>query len=1204
MSEPVSGSVELSYEFAELPSGSPVTLWAGGTRIGVDETAPYEFVWDTTESSEGATTVFAVAQVSPEESVHSGEFDVTVNNVPDADGDGLADELEVVLGFDLSSDDPDGDGLSEAFEARFIDAGLDPAIADTDGDGISDGAEDFDGDGWDNLREATEGTDPTLPDTDFDGLIDSEEFNSGTSPTARDSDDDGLLDGSEAALGTDPTLSDTDLDGVLDGDEALTLSTEPLEGVALELTGSGDLVASLSAQDVSSSPALRFTGGELSPAIDLDLSEEAEFVSATVTFSFDPALVDEAADVGIVRWDPSLHLWLPASDLETQVVDVSLGEISAELLGFSTYQAVDLRAWRDSFIKPDCGSTDDFDSDGLRDCFEIGVDAAELSDVGPLRTVEIQLPGVPVQPVSIPEPADLAVSLDGQTIYASVTEENRILSINTENGVVSTFANVEGPTYLSVSPNGVLYAVTPGANADDNIGFGTVWRVSSGGASAVATGDPAGVAVDSSGAIYVIENGLDYFGESWNSWLSVVSGTSQTELVNWGPLAYGRDLDVGDGALWWNVEGRLWRHEIGGDTLNPSYRNWNRSTVSTDGNYFYGSLRGGPFPDCSFRNADDVRRLDLRSFPVLDVEEIVAGTVQGFADGDDAEPLGRLCSESNAALAMTNDVMFISDPGNSTIRFVEIGYQGGDTIWTVTDPNDPDTDDDGLLDGEEFREFTINDVAQLTQSLPISSEALARSLGLAGPDSFVIVPYSDPRVADTDGDGLDDPDEVAAGTDAFDEDTDGDNRTDGFEDQEGTDPNVFDDYYGQPLNITTPQACADAGGSHWIASPVWSEDAQRVLQGCYQVEGCQGGIAGGVSRWGCENRERLIDTLTMVGAVAGVVSVVLFACGTTGCVALIGAAGQAGKVTAGTAVATTAVSAGGITTLQILGVSTLAASTSTAVLAEIYQQDAEDRIYQRLLAARPEASPDEERHFRTAAKQCIDEITAAAPPIVGLVADFGAAGLEAIVGVDVKHLCETRVVYMPGDRTETGGLMPQTTQHIREALRPFVFDDVSFGGNVFTATAQPYTIASRPSVVGSTLSNFSWMRLNYSSAGVSPSDWYDSFPTCAGRAGLNTRTVCDEFPFASTTQGGPRWPIQNASLRLTALVEGSNQGGDLSNIPRESRCARTDAESEYYVIPIPTTYRLPDPGDYPNPALNPEPAIWHRSIFLNCPPQS
>jgi thiol-disulfide isomerase/thioredoxin len=85
--------------------------------------------------------------------------------------------------------DADGDGLSDAAEQLL---GTDPLVADTDGDGIDDGDE-MDG-----------GTSPFEPDTDGDGLDDGDEVAAGSDPLDWDTDDDGYSDWEEWDYGSDP----------------------------------------------------------------------------------------------------------------------------------------------------------------------------------------------------------------------------------------------------------------------------------------------------------------------------------------------------------------------------------------------------------------------------------------------------------------------------------------------------------------------------------------------------------------------------------------------------------------------------------------------------------------------------------------------------------------------------------------------------------------------------------------------------------------------------------------------------------------------------------------------------------------------------------------------------------------------------------------------------------------------------------------
>ena len=101
---------------------------------------------------------------------------------------------------------------------------------------------DTDEDGLPNLIEKEIGSDPYNPDTDGDNLPDGyEALTLGTDPTKPDTDDngvsdydedfdnDGLSNGQEYELGTEPYNEDTDGDGLKDGEEINTYGTDPLK---------------------------------------------------------------------------------------------------------------------------------------------------------------------------------------------------------------------------------------------------------------------------------------------------------------------------------------------------------------------------------------------------------------------------------------------------------------------------------------------------------------------------------------------------------------------------------------------------------------------------------------------------------------------------------------------------------------------------------------------------------------------------------------------------------------------------------------------------------------------------------------------------------------------------------------------------------------------------------------------------------------
>ncbi len=110
-----------------------------------------------------------------------------------------------------STQDTDGDGMSDCQEARLGFNKNDP----------SDGRQDADGDGLTNAQEVGMGTDPFNADTDGDGLSDLYETSHGLNALLADSnsdpDGDGLTNLQEAQKGTNPLNADSDHDGIPDG---------------------------------------------------------------------------------------------------------------------------------------------------------------------------------------------------------------------------------------------------------------------------------------------------------------------------------------------------------------------------------------------------------------------------------------------------------------------------------------------------------------------------------------------------------------------------------------------------------------------------------------------------------------------------------------------------------------------------------------------------------------------------------------------------------------------------------------------------------------------------------------------------------------------------------------------------------------------------------------------------------------------------
>jgi uncharacterized repeat protein (TIGR01451 family) len=186
---------------------------------------------------------------------------ITVVLPADADSDGVYNHEELVLGTLPNVKDTDGDGLwdGEELDPRGIDEDHN-GITNDNGDGVIESAStnplsvDTDSDALtDSLEYAVYGTDPRCRDTDNDGVSDSTEvftpgynalsldqdldrvpdnyeFANGTAADSADSDADGLNDFQELVVYRTNARSDTsdaDADGLLDQVEVLTYHSDP-----------------------------------------------------------------------------------------------------------------------------------------------------------------------------------------------------------------------------------------------------------------------------------------------------------------------------------------------------------------------------------------------------------------------------------------------------------------------------------------------------------------------------------------------------------------------------------------------------------------------------------------------------------------------------------------------------------------------------------------------------------------------------------------------------------------------------------------------------------------------------------------------------------------------------------------------------------------------------------------------------------------
>ena len=164
-----------------------------------------------------------------------------------------------------------------------------------------------------------------------------------------------------------------------------------------------------------------------------------------------------------------------------------------------------------------------------------------------------------------------------------------------------------------------------------------------------------------------------------------------------------------------------------------------------------------------------------------------------IGDGNDMlDGFGKAVQENFDRAGYVERVTNIDNPDSWASASIGVQvYLGGDTDRDGdglsdsreqelnTDPLNPDTDGDGLLDGAELNTYETD---------PLKTDTDGDRLT----DAEEIAKGTDPRNPDTDGDGLIEGDEFAHGTDPFSPDTDNDGLTDGEE---------VHTYHSDPLKV-------------------------------------------------------------------------------------------------------------------------------------------------------------------------------------------------------------------------------------------------------------------------------------------------------------------------------------------------------------------------------------------------------------------
>ncbi len=283
---------------------------------------------------------------TPEEVTPTPTID-PVEALSDNDGDRLPLNQELYFRTDPANYDTDSDGIGDGDEILI---GYDPLSQDSDSDGISDSNEDFDGDGITNIIEASSGTCLFAPDSDYDGINDYDEiYVYYSDPRNEDTDGDGIHDGDEVILGKNPTDS-SDFGITVNqtiSQEINNVEDPAITSVDITMDYVGNMETSVSVDDLYNIDTYS-TDIYSRIGSPLGINSEFDFDSATVVIHYDDTMLGDTSEdrLGVLWFDEEHGVYIVQ---DQAVIDAEQNTIMLELEHFSTYVIVDIDDWWSAF---------------------------------------------------------------------------------------------------------------------------------------------------------------------------------------------------------------------------------------------------------------------------------------------------------------------------------------------------------------------------------------------------------------------------------------------------------------------------------------------------------------------------------------------------------------------------------------------------------------------------------------------------------------------------------------------------------------------------------------------------------------------------------------------------------------------------------------------------------------------------------------